>query len=162
MVPINTQVEHYLRASGDIDKTGEWYAGRPIMITKNNAAMHLYNGDIGICLSDPKSDEKLMVFFPSSDGDVKKLIPTRLPHCETVFAMTIHKSQGSEFNEILIALPPTMNPVLSKELLYTAITRAREKVVMVVEKLVFEQTIQKKTERFGGLEEKIIGYQTKT
>jgi exodeoxyribonuclease V alpha subunit len=162
MVPINTQVEHYLRASGDIDKTGEWYAGRPIMITKNNAAMHLYNGDIGICLSDPKSDEKLMVFFPSSDGDVKKLIPTRLPHCETVFAMTIHKSQGSEFNEILIALPPTMNPVLSKELLYTAITRAREKVVMVVEKLVFEQTIQKKTERFGGLEEKIIGCQTKT
>jgi exodeoxyribonuclease V alpha subunit len=72
--------------------------------------------------------------------------------------MTIHKSQGSEFNEILIALPPTMNPVLSKELLYTAITRAREKVIMVTEKTVFEQTIGKKIERFGGLEEKIIAY----
>ncbi len=160
MVMINTQVEQYLRASGDIDKLGEWYTGRPIMITKNNAAMHLYNGDIGICLSDPQSDGKLMLFFPGSDDDIKKFIPTRLPHCETVFAMTIHKSQGSEFNEILIALPPTMNPVLSKELLYTAITRAREKVIMVTEKTVFEQTIEKKIERFGGLEGKIIDYQT--
>jgi exodeoxyribonuclease V alpha subunit len=161
MVTINTQVEHYLRTSGDIDRTGEWYTGRPIMITKNNAAMHLYNGDIGICLSDPESDGKLMVFFPGSDGSVKKFLPTRLPHCETVFAMTIHKSQGSEFNEILIALSPVMNPVLSKELLYTAITRAREKVIMMTEKTVFEQTIQKKIERFGGLEEKIIGYRSK-
>ena len=97
------------------------------MITQNNAALNLYNGDIGICLSDCQFDGKLMVFFPGSDGDIKKFLPTRLPHCETVFAMTIHKSQGSEFNEILITLPPTTNPVLSKELLYTAITRAREK-----------------------------------
>ena len=160
MVMINTQAEQYLRASGDINKTGEWYAGRPIMITKNNAAMHLFNGDIGICLFDPLSDGKLMVFFPGSDDNIKKFIPTRLPNCETVYAMTIHKSQGSEFNEILIALPPTMNPVLSKELLYTAITRARKKVIMVTEKTVFQQTIQKKTERYGGLEEKIIRYRT--
>ncbi len=157
-VAINTQVEQHLLASGNIDKTGEWYAGRPIMITQNNAAMHLYNGDIGICLFDPELDGKLMVFFPGIDGHIKKFLPTRLPHCETVFAMTIHKSQGSEFDEILIALPPTMNPVLSKELLYTAITRAREKVIMVTEKTVFEQTIQKKTQRYGGLEEKITRY----
>ena len=153
---INTLVEQHLLASGDIYKTGKWYAGRPVMITQNNAAMHLYNGDIGICLPDSSVDRKLMVFFPGSDGSVKKFLPTRLPHCETVFAMTIHKSQGSEFNEILIALPPTMNPVLSKELLYTAITRAREKVIMMADKTIFEQTIQQKTERFGGLEEKIV------
>ena len=155
-IAINTQVEQHLLSSGDIEKTGEWYAGRPIMITQNNAALNLYNGDIGICLSDCQFDGKLMVFFPGSDGSVKKFLPTRLPHCETVFAMTIHKSQGSEFNEILIALPPTMNPVLSKELLYTAITRAREKVIMMADKTVFEQTIEQKTERFGGLEEKIV------
>ena len=129
------------------------------MIMQNDAAMHLYNGDIGICLFDPEPDGKLLVFFPGTDDSVKKFLPTHLPHCETVFAMTIHKSQGSEFNEILIALPPTMNPVLSKELLYTAITRAREKVTMVAEKIVFEQAIQQKTERYGGLEEKIIQYQ---
>ena len=155
-IAINIQVEQHLLASGDIEKTGAWYAGRPIMITQNNAALNLYNGDIGICLSDCQFDGKLMVFFPGSDGGVKKFLPTRLPHCETVFAMTIHKSQGSEFNEILITLPPTMNPVLSKELLYTAITRAREKVIMMADKTVFEQTIEQKTERFGGLEEKIV------
>ena len=151
---INNRVEQQLLASGLISKRGEWYAGRPVMITQNNAAMHLYNGDVGVCLHDEKTGQ-LMVFFQSEAG-VKKYLPARLTHCETIFAMTIHKSQGSEFDEILIALPPEINPVLGKELLYTAITRAKRKVIIAAEKHIFEQTIRQKTERFGGLAEKII------
>ncbi len=151
---INIMVEQRLLASGLINKLGEWYVGRPVMITQNNAAMHLYNGDVGICLYDEKLGQ-LMVFFQNDTG-VKKYLPTRLSHCETIFAMTIHKSQGSEFDEILIALPPLMNPVLGKELLYTAITRAKQKVIIAADKNIFEQTIKQKTERFGGLAEKII------
>lgn len=151
---INALVERQLEGSGHINKTGEWYAGRPIMITQNNAAMRLFNGDMGICLPDHDNEDRLKVFFPG-DGNIKKFLPARLSACETIYAMTIHKSQGSEFNEILIALPPLMNLVLSKELLYTAITRAKEKVVIASEKLIFEQTIKHKTERFGGLAEKI-------
>ena len=124
------------------------------MITRNNAAMHLYNGDVGICLYDESSGQ-LMVHFQGETG-VKKFLPARLSHCETNFAMTIHKSQGSEFDEILIALPLDMNPVLGKELLYTAITRAKQKVIIAAEKNIFEQTIRQKTERFGGLAAKII------
>ncbi len=151
---INNMVEQKLQASGLINKRGEWYAGRPVMITQNNAAMHLYNGDVGICLPDENTGQ-LMVFFQSEAG-VKKYLPARLTHCETIFAMTIHKSQGSEFDEILIALPSEMNPVLGKELLYTAITRAKQKLVIAAEKHIFEKTIRQKTERFGGLAEKII------
>ncbi len=151
---INNRVEQRLQALNLINKRGEWYSGRPVMVTQNNAAMHLYNGDVGICLHDENSGQ-LMVHFQNESG-VKKYLPARLSYCETIFAMTIHKSQGSEFNEILIALPPAMNQVLGKELLYTAITRAKQKIIVAAEKHIFEQSIRQKTERFGGLAEKII------
>ncbi|NOQ36462.1 MAG: exodeoxyribonuclease V subunit alpha [Methylococcaceae bacterium] len=131
--------------------SGHWYNGRPIMITENNAATQLYNGDIGLCLADDTQRGKLMVCFLSPDGTVKKILPSRLPACETVFAMTIHKSQGSEFTEVLIALPDTMNPVLTKELIYTGITRAKKTVKIVAEQMVFINSVKQKVERYGGL-----------
>jgi exodeoxyribonuclease V alpha subunit len=80
-----------------------------------------------------------------------------MPHCETVFAMTIHKSQGSEFDEVLIVLPETINPVLSKELLYTAITRAKQSIKLVAGETVFTATVRKKIERVTGLADKLKG-----
>lgn len=132
-----------------------WYPGRPIMVTQNHPTLHLYNGDIGICLPDREHNGNLMVFFQHPDGSIKKHLPTRLPACETVFAMTVHKSQGSEFDEVLIVLPETPNPVLSKELLYTAITRAKKSIKIAGGKSVFEITINNKVERITGLLTKI-------
>ncbi len=150
---INDRVEHKLAEQQRIDLTGLWYPGRPVMVTQNNPALHLYNGDIGICLRD-NSGSKLMVFFQRADGSVKKYLPARVPHCETVFAMTIHKSQGSEFEEVLIVLPDAINPVLTKELLYTAITRAKKTIKLVASEAVFTATVRQKVERITGLVDK--------
>lgn len=151
---INYRVEQLLSAQKRINLSGLWYVGRPVMVTQNNAALHLFNGDIGICMPDKERGGKLMVFFQRPDGTVKKYLPTRIPHCETVFAMTIHKSQGSEFDEVLIVLPETVNPVLTKELLYTAITRAKETVRLFADEAVFNEAVRQKVERVTGLADK--------
>jgi exodeoxyribonuclease V alpha subunit len=151
---INYRVEQKLAEQQRIDLSGLWYPGRPVMVTQNNPALHLYNGDIGICMQDSLSVGKLMVFFQRADGSIKKYLPARVPHCETVFAMTIHKSQGSEFEEVLIVLPEAINPVLTKELLYTAITRAKKTIKLVASEAVFTATVRQKVERITGLVDK--------
>ena len=155
---INFLVEQKLVGKNLIQLTGTWYAGRPVMVTQNNASMHLYNGDIGLCLPDADQGGKLMVFFQRPDGSVKKYLPARIPPCQTVFAMTIHKSQGSEFEEVLVMLPEQINPVLTKELLYTAITRAKKAVKLAASEPVFTETVQRKIQRFGGLAAKLTAY----
>lgn len=146
---INHRVEKQLHLSG------HWYSGRPVMMTQNNAPMQLYNGDIGICMPDQEQNNRLMVFFLRPDASIKKVLPTRLPPHETVFAMTIHKSQGSEFNEVLVTLPDKMNPVLTKELIYTAITRAKQAVKIVANAEIFASAVKQKIQRYGGLAAKL-------
>jgi exodeoxyribonuclease V alpha subunit len=119
------------------------------MISQNNAALQLYNGDIGICLRDKNSDIK--VFFPRPDGSFQGFSPARLPPCETVFAMTIHKSQGSEFEEVCVCLPDYEQTILTKELFYTAITRAKERIKLVTNEKIFHFTIQASVIRVTGL-----------
>jgi exodeoxyribonuclease V alpha subunit len=152
---INHRVEQKLAEQQRIDLSHIWYVGRPVMVSQNHPALNLYNGDIGICLPDQASGQgKLMVFFQRPDGSVKKYLPARVPHCETVFAMTIHKSQGSEFDEVLIVLPETVNPVLTKELLYTAITRAKKSIKLAATEEVFNATVRQKIQRITGLADK--------
>ena len=148
---INYRVEQKLAQQGRIHLSGLWYVGRPILVTQNNPTLQLYNGDIGLCLPDNTQGGRLMVFFQRPDGSVKNYLPSRIAQCETVFAMTIHKSQGSEFEEVLIVLPDNINPVLTKELLYTAITRAKKMVKLVADRKVFNETIQQKVARVTGL-----------
>jgi exodeoxyribonuclease V alpha subunit len=148
---INFRVEQLLFRKRLINLSGLWYSGRPIIITQNNPALQLYNGDIGICMADKEQQGKLMVFFQRADGTVKKYLPSRIAHCQTVFAMTIHKSQGSEFDEVLIALPAEINPVLTKELLYTAITRAKRTVKLMTCENVFRTAVKQKVNRITGL-----------
>jgi exodeoxyribonuclease V alpha subunit len=148
---VNAAVERALASSGKIDAASQWYAGRPVMIMQNDPGLHLYNGDIGICLADSEQEGRLMVFFQSPGGSVKKYLPSRLPRCETAFALTIHKSQGSEFDAVLILLPDFATPVLSKELLYTAVTRAKQTVRLVCRENVFRAAVAQKIERIGGL-----------
>ena len=154
VIEINKLVEKKLVQQNKIQLSGQWYVGRPIIVTENNTAMKLYNGDIGICLFD-KESEKLAVFFQQSDGEIKTVLPSRVPAHETAFAMTIHKSQGSEFDECLCVLSDKITPVLSKELIYTAITRAKKKLKILSSYPVFCHALEQKVERYGGLFEKL-------
>lgn len=150
---INRRVERAAVASGTLSIANTWYHGRPVMISRNHAATQLYNGDIGICLPDP-ADGQPRVFFPDRDG-FRGLRPSRLPACETVYAMTIHKSQGSEFDEAMLVLPERINPVLSKELLYTGITRAKRRVTLYAGRSIFETCVARQAVRHSGLGEKL-------
>lgn len=154
VIDINKKIEERIIKKIKIRTTGGWYSGRPIMVTQNNRETQLYNGDIGIYLQD-KDSGKSAIFFLQPEGNIKEILPSRLPAHETVFAMSIHKSQGSEFDECLCILPNTMSPVLSKELIYTAITRAKTKITLHCSYPIFSQTIQKKIVRTGGLFEKL-------
>jgi exodeoxyribonuclease V alpha subunit len=111
-----------------------WYEGRPVMVTKNDYGLKLNNGDIGLTFKDPEHGH-LRVAFPdqnqSENNGVRWVLPSRLTHIETVYAMTVHKSQGSEFKHTVMVLPDHDSPVLSKELLYTGITRAKERLSLV-------------------------------
>jgi len=120
---INILVQGALNFKGNKDSI--WFHGRPVMVTQNNYQTGLFNGDVGICLS--KDDTGLRVYFPSSEG-YRNFIPSRVPHHETAFAITVHKSQGSEFGEVLFILPDSNSRVINKSLVYTAITRAKKRV----------------------------------
>jgi exodeoxyribonuclease V alpha subunit len=156
VIEINQKVEEKLFQQNKIQIKGQWYVGRPIMVTQNDTGMMLFNGDIGICLHN-KETANLNVFFLRSDGSIKKVLPSRVPAHETVFSMTIHKSQGSEFEQCLCILPSQLNSIVSKELIYTAITRTKAKLKIKSSYSVFCQAVKQKVERTGGLYEKLIG-----
>ena len=152
---VNAQVERLLLQHGFRLGKEPWYQGRPVMITRNDYTTGLFNGDIGLCLPDPQRDGALGVWFEQSGGGLRCFPPTRVPACETVWAMTIHKSQGSEYDEILIILPDQDSQVLCRELLYTAVTRARKRVSILAEKEVLAITVKRKTKRYSGLAERL-------
>lgn len=136
---------------GDQVAADKWFAGRVVMVTKNDYSVDLRNGDIGIAVQT-HADEPLRVLFRGQNGQLRWLLPSRLAHVETAFAMTIHKSQGSEFTHTVVVMPDHDAPILSKELLYTGITRASERLTLVYSKLQWVlQAVQRRIERGGGL-----------
>lgn len=151
---INHRVEQMLYQEEGINVSQPWYLGKPVIITRNDPNTQLFNGDIGLCL---KEEGDLFVFFQLANGDIKKLLPNRLPQHETAYALTIHKSQGSEFNHVLMVLPEKPSPVLGKELVYTAITRAKEKVEVASSQQVFDYALSQQVERNSGLRDKVAG-----
>jgi len=148
---LNILVEQILREERLINPDRRWYPGRPVLITKNDYNLRLFNGDMGIVLSDPSVNNELRVFFPATDGTFKKLHPFRLPEHETVYAMTVHKSQGSEFDKVLLLLPDRESPVLTRELIYTSITRAKKSVEIWGNENVFRTAVSRYIERTSGL-----------
>lgn len=149
----NSKVEQGLEAKKLIHVRGElWYHGRPVMVTRNDHNLGLYNGDIGICVFD---GERLRVFFELPDGSVKAFLPSRVPEHETAYAMTIHKSQGSEFDFVQMLLPKEYNPILTRELVYTGVTRARQFFELYSDKAVLRKAIKSKTVRASGLAAKL-------
>lgn len=132
------------------------YAGRPIMILRNDSTLGLFNGDIGIMLrnqDNENQDNELKAYFQLSDGQIKPFQPSRLPLHETAYVMTVHKSQGSEFEHTALVLPDQFSPVVSRELVYTAVTRAREKLTLYARKAVLAKAVTTPTQRRSGLEE---------
>ena len=128
---------------------GSWFCGRPVQITRNDYGIKLFNGDIGITL--PDANGQLMVYFQQSDGSFRAIAPARLPPHETAFAMTVHKAQGSEFDSVVVVLPAQPNRVLTRELLYTAVTRARSQLTLYASAAVLKEALQTQTRRHSGL-----------
>ncbi|MBB5504250.1 AAA family ATPase [Paraburkholderia atlantica] len=142
------------RAAGVTLAVGaQWFAGRPVMVTRNDYALGLFNGDIGIAL--PGAGGALRVYFRTGDGGVRAVSPAALPPHDTAFALTVHKSQGSEFEHAVLVLPSAFSRVLSRELVYTAITRARERVEVIGARAVLAQAIATPTQRDSGLAARI-------
>ncbi|VVD88485.1 exodeoxyribonuclease V subunit alpha [Pandoraea cepalis] len=134
---------------------GAWFAGRPVLVTQNEYALNLFNGDIGIALPLGPSGT-LRVAFATPDGGYRLYSPASLPAHETAFAMTIHKSQGSEFERVAMVLPEQASRVLSRELIYTGVTRARRQVWLYAPWQVVASAIARPTQRDGGLTDRLM------
>ncbi len=150
---LNKRIEGYLYASGHLKGGGEFYHNRPILITQNQHDLNLFNGDIGIVRN---IDGQTKVYFLDGKDGIKAFSPAYLPDVETVFAMTIHKSQGSEFNRVLVVLPKKEEmELLTRELLYTAVTRAKEKVIIQGSKEIILEAIGKQVKRASGIQQRL-------
>ena len=132
---------------------GGWYGGRPVVVTRNDSALGLMNGDVGLCLPRAVNGQTvLQVAFADGTDGVRWVAPTRLEHVDTALAMTVHQAQGSEFDRVLLVLPERDAPVLSRELIYTGITRARHSLgIWAPEPQVWWAACARVTQRSGGL-----------
>jgi exodeoxyribonuclease V alpha subunit len=155
---LNRRVAHRLHNAGLIAATEGWYVGRPVLVMRNDYALGLMNGDIGITLPLLQTGQRapvLRVAFLMTEGSrcIKWVSPSRLQAVETVFALTVHKSQGSEFDHVALVLPEHAGPLLTRELLYTGITRARTFITLVSPggEAVLEQGIARQVRRASGL-----------
>lgn len=152
---LNALCEQMLAPGGRVQPGTVWYDGRPILVTSNDYQLGLFNGDVGVVCRD--GDGRLRVWFGGQDGELRSFAPSRLPQVETVFAMTVHKSQGSEFDRIGLLVPRQLSSLLTRELLYTAVTRAREHVTLFGAAKVVADAIGKRIERASGLRDALWG-----
>ncbi|WP_439886991.1 exodeoxyribonuclease V subunit alpha [Pseudomonas sp. MBLB4123] len=148
---INEALEARIKRRGQVAGRERWYVGRPVMVRQNDYALGLFNGDIGLCL---QSDHGLRVYFEGEDG-YRPFAPARLPSHDSAFAMTVHKSQGSEFAEVLLALPEQPSPLLTRSLFYTGITRAKQKVEIWGLAPRLAEAVSTRAERAAGLAERL-------
>jgi exodeoxyribonuclease V alpha subunit len=152
---LNRSIEKILREEKLIGGTQNAYPGMPILITQNDDPLRLYNGDIGILLPDPADSSHLLAWFVGEDGGLRRISPARLPEHEPAFAMTVHKSQGSEFDNVLLILPDKESPLLTRELLYTGLTRARTRVEVWFQESVLRAALARNIQRGSGLRDRL-------
>jgi exodeoxyribonuclease V alpha subunit len=154
---LNDLVEEILAEAHLLGTNSLWHAGRPVMVGRNDYNLRLFNGDTGIYLPDVCSGVDFKVFFQGPGGIFRSFHPLRLPEHETVYAMTVHKSQGSEFDKVMLVLPDRDTPVLTRELVYTGITRARQKISLWGGEQILRAAITRSAERLSGLSEALWG-----
>lgn len=159
---LNQAIEAALLRQGLLRKGGDWYEGRPVMVMRNDPALGVYNGDVGLVLrwpaGAPGRPPVLRVFFKDGDDAPPRSVPAgRLSEVETAFAMTVHKSQGSEFGHAVLALSEDVRGTITRELVYTGITRARQAFSLVAARAdIFTAAIGRRTRRHSGLADALV------
>jgi len=148
---LNEALEARIKRRYSLAERERWYPGRAVMVRQNDYALGLFNGDIGLCLA---GEHGLRVYFEGEDG-FRAFAPARLPSHDSAFAMTVHKSQGSEFSEVLLALPESPSPLLTRALFYTGITRAKHKVEIWGLPARLADAVNTRAERAAGLAERL-------
>ncbi len=162
---LNDRIEAYFKSkqhlkssafSGEKDPNKDHvaYVGRPVMVTENDYALNIFNGDIGLFL---EHEGALKVVFETEGQQLRWMSPARLPAYTTAFAMTVHKSQGSEFNTVALVLPPQKTALLSRNLIYTGITRAKKKIELWGEASLLAGAIESAPVRYSGLADALRG-----
>jgi len=132
-----------------------------VLVLRNDYVLKLFNGDVGIVLPDASGAP--MVAFPESDGGFRAVAPLRLPEHETAFATTVHKAQGAEFDRVLLLLPAKPTRVVTRELLYTAVTRGRRLVVLIAQRKALAMAVKREMsiKRLTNLRHRLQGLDTK-
>jgi exodeoxyribonuclease V alpha subunit len=151
---LNRLIEQLFNEQALINLSFRWYHRRPILITCNDYNLNLFNGDVGVIFWE---QNEIKAFFRTEDNSLRSFYPNRLPEHETVYAMTIHKSQGSEFENILLLLPDQDSPLLTRELIYTGITRAKQTVEVCGKESIFRKAVQQRIQRNSGLKAALWG-----
>ncbi len=150
---MNQRIFEQLAQRHKLDSQQRWYHGRPVMVLQNDYRIGLFNGDTGVCVAG--ADGHLRVWFRTETG-LQSLLTSAMPAHETAFAMTVHKSQGSEFDTVWLLLPPMDSPVLSRELIYTGITRAKTRLTLLAPEAVFRTAVNRVIQRDSGLADRLI------
>ncbi len=156
---LNRHAESLLAREGFLRAGQSQYPGRPLLVTRNDPALGLSNGDLGVLLPGPDGGS-LRAWFATGGGEPRSILPARLPEHETTFAMTVHKAQGSEFEEVLLVLPNRWNAILTRELLYTGITRARERMELWARPELLQRAARNLSVRTSGLRDQLWGRET--
>ncbi|RLB43262.1 MAG: exodeoxyribonuclease V subunit alpha [Deltaproteobacteria bacterium] len=152
---LNLLVEKVLGRQEAAGHKSALYPGTPLLITRNDYTLGIYNGDIGIVATGKEASGRQAVLFRNPDGSFREIHPSRLPEFEIAYAMSIHKAQGSEFDEVMIILPDTDVPILTRELIYTAVTRARRRVTLWARPEILRAAVSRRIHRYSGLREAI-------
>lgn len=157
---VNLAIEQELSKQNLIDASREFYPGRPIIISQNDHRAQIFNGDLGIVMVDPNNPALTKVWLMAENDQVRGILPNRLPAHENVYAITIHKSQGSEYEEVHLCLPSQQGSAalrgLSRELLYTGLTRAKKMFTLYAEQNVIEHAITHQCHRSSGLTDRLL------
>ena len=154
---LNQRVSAQLGVGGALSSGLPAYPGQPLMVTRNDAALGLFNGDIGVVMPDADSPGRLQAVFIDTAGDEHAVSLGRLPEHETAYAMTVHKSQGSQARQVVLVLPTQLSPVLSRELIYTGITRAEQSLAIWAAHEVLAGAIGRSAQRATGLADRLQG-----
>jgi len=150
----NRRVEALLAERG-VRVEDRWYRGRPVLVTQNDHQNQVWNGDLGVAWRT--DDGRAQVCFPSPDGGVRTIAVQRLPAHETAWAMTVHKAQGSEFDAVLLAMPELPGPLWQASLVYTGVTRARQRAVVLADPTLLAQCLAHWPTRSSGLADALAG-----
>ncbi|MEX1011207.1 MAG: exodeoxyribonuclease V subunit alpha [Balneolaceae bacterium] len=153
-VALNYWIEEKLFRERVIRPVGGWYNGRPIIITRNNYSLGLFNGDLGVCMKG--EDGKYRVCFPSSGEELRQFPVHRIGEFEPAYVLTVHKSQGSEYDSVTLMLPPDHVPLLNRKLIYTAVTRSKNRFRLLGDLEIFSKAVERASPRYSAFRDLLL------